>query len=274
MMPRSDVYKVRLVPTAAPSSTPAPRPIAAAAATRYTVSDSCPKRFDRSASDVNAGTSDAGAGRKLGGDTRSHTSTCHSASSGTNGPTFFRIVVSDGCRAAKRAGRLSTVLVIAMAIGWDRGLADHLVELAPEPDKPRVPLERGPLALLAGHIDRDNALDAARAGRHHEHPVSEENRLVDVVGYEEHGDLRLGPDAGKFFLQGGARLGVDGRERLVHQRHLRRVGQRARDCDPLPHAAGQLMRELVLETPQPDEFDESACDRVALGLRGPADLED
>jgi hypothetical protein len=52
-------------------------------------------------------------------------------------------------------------------------------------------------------------------------------------------------------LQLFARLGVQGRERLVHQQHAGLVGQAARDVDALLHAAGQLVRIVVFEGRQP-----------------------
>ena len=62
-------------------------------------------------------------------------------------------------------------------------------------------------------------------------------------------------DAGQLALHGGAGLGVQRGERLVHQQHLRLVGQHARDLDALLHAAGQLGRILVLLAAQPDELE-------------------
>ena len=46
-----------------------------------------------------------------------------------------------------------------------------------------------------------------------------------------------------------ARLGVEGRERLVHQEHRRVHRERARDADPLAHAARELVRDTCPRSP-------------------------
>ncbi len=47
---------------------------------------------------------------------------------------------------------------------------------------------------------------------------------------------------------------IERRERLVHQQHLRFVGEHARDLNALLHAAGQFRRMLVTLPLQADEF--------------------
>ena len=49
--------------------------------------------------------------------------------------------------------------------------------------------------------------------------------------------------------------------------------ERAGQPDALLHAAGELVRVLVLETGQPDELDHLLCARGALGLGDALDLE-
>ena len=72
-------------------------------------------------------------------------------------------------------------------------------------------------------------------------------------------------DAAELLLQRHARLRVDGGERLVHQHHLRRVGERARDRDALLHAAGQLVRILVLDAVEVGEREEPPRRRRSAG---------
>ncbi len=70
--------------------------------------------------------------------------------------------------------------------------------------------------------------------------VAHLHRLVDVVG-DEHdrlAHLLLKPQ--ELVLQPGARDGVDGAERLVHEQHRRIGRERARDADTLALTAGQL----------------------------------
>ena len=64
---------------------------------------------------------------------------------------------------------------------------------------------------------------------------------------------------GQLALHGGAGMRVERGERLVHQQHLRLVGQHARDLDALLHAAGQLGGMLVLLALQADELEIALC---------------
>ena len=54
---------------------------------------------------------------------------------------------------------------------------------------------------------------------------------------------------------------VERAERLVHQQHVGIVDQGAADRDPLAHAAGQLVRPLVLEAVEPDLLRQVAARR-------------
>ena len=59
-------------------------------------------------------------------------------------------------------------------------------------------------------------------------------------------------------------------ERLVHQQHVRVLGQRPGQRDPLPHAAGQLVRPLVAEPAELDRVEQLGRPLLALGLAHPA----
>lgn len=64
------------------------------------------------------------------------------------------------------------------------------------------------------------------------------------------------PDAPQLVLEGLAGLRVERRERLVHQQHVRVVGQRAGDRDALAHPAGEFVGVPVLEAGEADEVQE------------------
>ena len=67
----------------------------------------------------------------------------------------------------------------------------------------------------------DLGLDAARARAHDDDAAAEEDRLLDVVGDEQHGLALALPDAEQQFLHQRARLVVERAERLVEQQDLR-----------------------------------------------------
>ena len=67
----------------------------------------------------------------------------------------------------------------------------------------------------------DDGLDLARPRRHHRHPFGEIDRLLHVVGDEDHGLGRALPDAQQLGLHQRAGLRVERAERLVHQQDAR-----------------------------------------------------
>ena len=66
---------------------------------------------------------------------------------------------------------------------------------------------------------------------------------------------------------------VERAERLVVEHHLGVGRERARDADPLLHAARELVGELVRDVLEADELEELPGAGDALVLRHPADLE-
>ena len=58
---------------------------------------------------------------------------------------------------------------------------------------------------------------------------------------------RLAPEPLELVVQHVAGHGVERAERLVHQQHVGFLGQRARQRDPLAHAAGELVGALAAE---------------------------
>ena len=67
-------------------------------------------------------------------------------------------------------------------------------------------------------------------------------------------------------LQMGAGQRVERAERLVHQQHLGLHGERAGDADALLHAAGDLVRALVLGLRHLHQLEIVHHPVVALGL--------
>jgi hypothetical protein len=94
-------------------------------------------------------------------------------------------------------------------------------------------------------LDAQVGADAARARRHDDHAVAQEDRLVDVVRDEEDRRLPVLADQQHELLHLLAGLRVERAERLVHQQHRRLVGERAGDRHALLHAARQLARIRV-----------------------------
>ena len=123
-----------------------------------------------------------------------------------------------------------------------------------------------------GSSMRDLAVDAAGAGRHHHHAVGQEDRLLDRMGDEQHGQAGALPDVEQLVLQALARHRVERAERLVHQHHLGVVGEHAGDRDALLHAAGQLVRIGVGEALQPDQIDEASTVSLTSLVGRPRDV--
>src|SRR6185437_1646529 len=105
-------------------------------------------------------------------------------------------------------------------------------------------------------VDGDGFMDARWPALEHDHAVAEQDGLLDRVRDEDHRGRPLLPDAQKLELKNLARLRVDGRERLVHQQHVRLDGECAGKTAALLHAARHLIRIGLLEAAQADEPDE------------------
>src|SRR5581483_4637332 len=112
----------------------------------------------------------------------------------------------------------------------------------------------------------ENRLDGSGgASRHHGDPVGEQNRLVDVVGDEEHSLPTSTPDAGELLLHNVARLRVERTKRLIHQKDTGVIHEDTGNLKSLPHAARKLIGLIVLETFKADKTDR-------LGNDGPVVL--
>ena len=82
--------------------------------------------------------------------------------------------------------------------------------------------------------DRD---DPTRPRRHHRYAIGEIDRLLHVMGDEEHGFRGAFPDAQQLGLHEPAGLRVQRAEWLVHQQDFRVEGEGARNCGALTHPA-------------------------------------
>ena len=90
-------------------------------------------------------------------------------------------------------------------------------------------------------------LHLAGMRRHHQDAVADQQRLLDRVGDEDHGEADLVPQRDQLLLHLAPGQRIERGERLVHQQHRRLHGQRAGDGDALLHAARQHVRIGVLE---------------------------
>src|SRR5262245_6367110 len=120
---------------------------------------------------------------------------------------------------------------------------------------------------------RHLGLDPTGMRRHHDHPVGEIDRFRHVVSHIDHGLAGLTPDVGQEPLHGVARERIERRKRLVHEENGWVVGERARDRDPLLHAARKMMRIGLRELLELDQAQLLERDLLALGLADAFHLE-
>src|SRR6266508_6743150 len=76
-------------------------------------------------------------------------------------------------------------------------------------------------------FDVDLVRDPARAAGEHQHAVAKADGLPWVVGDEQDGQARLGPDALDLVVKEVTRDRVEGAKRLVHQEHVSVLGEGA-----------------------------------------------
>lgn len=126
----------------------------------------------------------------------------------------------------------------------------EMIERRPDPlrqiPKTGIPSQRDGIAR-ALEVDRKVELDPAWSGGEHDDAVGQRDSLFDVMSHEENGRLVAGPDAQQLSAHGGFGLRIQGTERLVEQIEVRLVGHETAESNALPHAARQLVREMVLE---------------------------
>src|SRR6185295_1480936 len=143
-------------------------------------------------------------------------------------------------------------------------------------DPPRVAAER--LVRLqverarVRQLDREVVGHPGRPGGEDDDARAEKDRLGDAVGDEEDRLARFLPDPEQLEVHLLARQRIERAERLVHQHELGIVDERARDRRALLHAAGKLVRTLVLGAGEADEREQRARTLAALLRRQAEDL--
>ena len=109
------------------------------------------------------------------------------------------------------------------------------------------------LPTRLGEIDLDDLVDPARSWPQKHDPLRQQDRLVDVMGDEDHGHPPLRPHLQKSGPQRFAGHGVEGGEGFVHQQDLGFDRQRAGKADALLHPARQFVRIGIGKFPEPDQ---------------------
>ena len=124
----------------------------------------------------------------------------------------------------------------------------------------------------ARQVDREFADRVrGRPGAQADHAVAHRDRLVEVVGDEEHRLLLLGPERQDLVLHQLAGLDVEGRERFVHQDDVGVQDQGLRQADALAHAARELVRVAVAEAAEADALEPGLG--LGAGIGDAAELE-
>src|SRR5271157_3234541 len=122
-------------------------------------------------------------------------------------------------------------------------------------------LEPGLLLHFLGRsvrgLDRQLTQNCTRRVAHDVDSIAQENGLLDRVGHEKDGGLRLPPEVQKQVLHVHPGHRVKRAEGLVHEDDARPQNQGLGDGHALAHAAGELVRILVLVVgdAQPDLAD-------------------
>ena len=140
---------------------------------------------------------------------------------GANGQPGGRSTSSGGCPAIGTRGA--------------RSCAVHAGDGAEQADRVRHPRPREQLV--------HRRLLHRPPGVHHQHVVRGPGHHAEVVGDEDQRGAGLDPGEREHLEDLGLHRDVQRRRRLVGDDHLRVVGDRHRDDDPLPHPSGELVRE-------------------------------
>src|SRR5690606_215342 len=94
---------------------------------------------------------------------------------------------------------------------------------------------------------------------HDRDPVSEEERLFNVMSDKQHSFALVLPDPGELDLKHLLGHRVKRAKGLVHEEDLRLVSESAGDIDSLSHAARKLLRVQCLEASETNQVDQSAA---------------
>ena len=92
----------------------------------------------------------------------------------------------------------------------------------------------------------------ARARRHNQNPVRQENSFLDAVRNEDNRVGNSEPQLLQVDVHLLARECIERAKRLIHDQETGVLNQRATDRNALAHAAGKLVRVFVREARKPD----------------------
>lgn len=119
------------------------------------------------------------------------------------------------------------------------------------------------LTVRGGEVHLVRGADAAVA--HDDDAVRQGDRLVDIVGDEQHGSVVLGPQRAHEVVHAQPCDGVEGRERLVEQHEFGLRDQCPGERHPLGLAARELLGPCLLTARESDLGKHLAGPRLRIG---------
>ncbi len=108
---------------------------------------------------------------------------------------------------------------------------------------------------------------------HHRDAIAQTHGLVEIVRDEENRLVELLLQFDELVLHVSADERIECGEGFVHQHDVGPCSERTREADSLPHAAGELAREVVSPPSQTNEFEGLVCLRFSFRLVDAVDLE-
>src|SRR2546429_9762169 len=121
-------------------------------------------------------------------------------------------------------------------------------------------------------VDRKSGPNPSWSAGHHIDDIAQEDRLVDVVGNEEHRLAVALPNVGEQLLHDLPSLRVQGTEGLVHEQRLRIAGQSAGDRGALLHATRQRLGISIRKAVELHQVDQLSRGLATLRRRDLLDL--
>src|SRR5439155_775411 len=121
--------------------------------------------------------------------------------------------------------------------------------------------------------DPDLAKHAGRPPTDDDHAIGEEHGLLDVVGDVDDRARTAFPEAQQLVTEVVTSQLIEGRQGLVHEQDLGVDDERARQCDPLAHAARELVRVGVGRVGQAHPRDPFVRRDVTVRTRAPVHLQ-
>ena len=142
------------------------------------------------------------------------------------------------------------------------------------PDKRLLwPDEAGDEAIGRLLIERTLRTDLShRSFRHHDHPVGHDQRFL-LVMRDHHRLTPVAAAIGEFDAHGLAQLGIQVRQRLVQEQHVRARDQRASQRHTLLWPARQLSWQPIREPGKPDHLQSFGNPGLGGALRNAAHLQ-